>query len=356
MARRVTTSLQHKDALEAQGIDVDGKLPSFLPKLFTTDMDGLARYMRDIDSQQFIRRYKWRGLPKNIPAWRVEQMLYFRGSVALFKAGKEFYILPYASTKGINAIGLPNAIKPVCYNGALPDEKGEYKNDKLYFDKELPINNYGLYNPDAKAVILYDKYNAVVNPTGVVSRWAYVQPILHEICNRFAYLAINIRNSQGKFLIICKDEKTAKVVNQQLDELFASTKNYALIRTMFEVQVISNQVDYQEQQIWEDIASWNSLRLEGIGVEHNGLFNKKERQINGELSGVKNQTNAILLNGLKARQDFVEQAKELFGEDKDFQDQFGEDFGVELEDYLREDTTPDETTNSEDGGEDYGND
>lgn len=354
MARRVTT-LQHKDALEAQGIDIDGKMPSFLPKLFTTNMDGLARYMRDIDSQQFIQRYKWKGLPKNIPAWRVEQMLYFRGSVALFKAGKEFYILPYASTKGINAIGLPNAIKPVCYNGALPNEKGEYKDDKFYFDKELPINNYGLYNADAKAVILYDKYNAVVNPTGVVSRWAYVQPILHEICNRFAYLGINLRNSQGKFLIICKDEKTAKVVSQQLDELFASTKNYALIRTMFEVQVISNQIDYQEQQIWEDIASWNSLRLEGIGIEHNGLFNKKERQINGELSGVKNQTNAILLNGLKARQDFVEQAKELFGKDPDFNEQFGADFGVELEDYLKEDTTPEEEADTEDGGEDYGN-
>lgn len=350
MARKLTT-LQHKDALEAAGVNVSGK-PSFLPELYTTDMDGLARYMRDIDSLQYIQRYKWKGLPKNIPSWRVEQMLYYRGSLALFKAGKEYYILPYASTKGINLIGLPNAIQPVSFNGEAPEKDGA----RLLGDKELVINNKGGYDENADAVILYDKYNAIVNPTGVVSRWAMVLPILHEICNRFAYLGINLRNSQGKYLIICKDEKTAGVVSQQLDQLFASAKNYALVRSMFEVQVINNQVDYQEQQIWEDIASWNSLRLEGIGVEHNGLFNKKERQINGELSGVKNQTNAILLNGLKARQDFVEQAKELFGNDPDFKEQFGEDFGVELEDYLKEDTTPEEEADTEDGGEDYGND
>ena len=350
MARRIST-LHQRDQLEAAGINLSGR-PDFLPTLFTTDMNGLARYMRDIDSQQYIQRYKWHGLPKNIPDWRLEQMLYYRGSLALFKAGKEFFILPYASTKGINLIGLPNAIQPVSFNGETPEKDGA----RLLGDKELIINNKGAYDEKADAVILYDKFNAITNPTGVVSRWAMVLPILHEICNRFAYLGINLRNSQGKYLIICKDEKTAGVVSEQLDQLFASAKNYALVRSMFEVQVINNQVDYQEQQIWEDIASWNSLRLEGLGVEHNGLFNKKERQINGELSGVKNQTNAILLNGLKARQVFVDQAKELFGDDPDFNEQFGADFGVELEDYLQEDTTAQEIENVELGGEDYGND
>lgn len=347
MARRIT-KLYQKDQLINAGVIGDKDYLGI--SLYTTDMTMLAEYMRDIDCQQYMQRYKWKGLPKNIPAWRLEQMMYFRGSVALFKVGKDFFMLPYAMDGGINLIGLPNSITPVTFNGQKPTEDG-----KAFFgSKKLAITNTGEFDPEAEAVILYDKYTNIVMPTGVVSRAAMSLPIIHEICNRFAYLGINLRNSQGKYVILCKDEKTAKVVDQQLNEMFNSTKNYALIRTMFEVQVINNQVDFMEQQIWEDIASWNSLRLEGIGVEHNGLFNKKERQINGELSGVKNQTNAILLNGLKARQDFIEQAKLIFGNDPDFNEQFA-GLSVELEDYLQEDTTAEETEETEEGVEN-GND
>lgn len=339
-----------KVMLEANGVDVSGRncgTPAVT--LFTTDMTKLATYMRDIDSQQFINRYKWKGLPKHIPAWRLEQMLYYRGSVVLFKTGKDFYILPYASTKGVNLLGLPNAVTPVSFNGLKPQEEGDA------LQRELTINNTGDYNENADAVILYDRFNGIINPTGITARFILSEPIIHEICNRFAYLGINLTNSQGKYLIICKDEKTADVVSSQLDELFASTKNYALVRSMFEIQVINNKVDYQEQQIWEDIASWNSLRLEGLGVSHNGLFNKKERQINGELSGVKEQTSNILNNGLNARQYFVEQAKLLFGDDPDFIEQFGPDFGVELAEYIEEENADAKPQNDTVGGNEDGN-
>lgn len=345
---KIKKTFNEQAQLEAAGVDVSGRncgTPAVT--LFKTNMTELATYMRDLDSQQFINRYKWQGLPKHIPQWRLEQMLYYRGSVVLFKAGKDFYILPYASTKGVNLLGMPNAVIPVSFNGKKPEEDG----DKL--EKELTINNNGDYNKDAEAVILYDRYNCMINPTGTTARFILSEPIIQEICNRFAYLGINLTNSQGKYLIICKDEKTADVVSLQLDELFSSTKNYALVRSMFEIQVINNKVDYQEQQIWEDISSWNSLRLEGLGVSHNGLFNKKERQINGELSGVKEQTNNILYNGLNARKYFVEQAKLLFGNDPDFKEQFGDDFGVEIAEYLEEE----KPTNNIDsvGGEFNGN-
>ena len=346
---KIKKTFNEKAQLEAAGVDVTGRScgqPAV--KLFTTDMTKLATYMRDIDSQQYINRYKWLGLPKHIPAWRLEQMLYYRGSLVLFKTGKDFFILPYASTNGVNLLGLPNAVVPVSFNGEKPQEDGE----KL--DKELTINNTGEYNKDANAVILYDRFNGMINPVGTTARFILSEPIIHEICNRFAYLGINLINSQGKYVIICKDEKTADVVSAQLDELFASTKNYALIRTMFDVQVINNKVDYQEQQIWEDIASWNSLRLEGLGISHNGLFNKKERQINGELSGVKEQTSNILNNGLLARKYFVEQVKLLFKNDPDFIEQFGADFGVELAEYIEEENA-DAVQNNNGGFEDGNN-
>lgn len=299
--------LTDKAQIEAAGIDLDGESLS----LFTTNMTGLADYMRDIDSQQFISRYKWKGLPKNIYGWRVEQMLYFRASLALFKIGKDFMMLPYASTRGYNAVGIPNAVKPVSFNGEYPEKKGET------LDYELFINNVGVENPNVKAVLLFDRFNGF-GTTSKMSRYQLSAPIIEEICNRFAFLGINIKNSQGKYIIICKDENTAQILKNSLDDMYSSTRNYQLVRSMFEVQVINNKVDYQEQQIWEDISSWDSLRLNGMGYENNGMFNKKERKLDGELSGGKIQTCAVLMNGLRARKWFCEQVKEIFANDPDF--------------------------------------
>lgn len=308
MARPKKKYLTDKASIEACGVNVDS---DYGITLFTTDMGALANYMRDIDSMQYMSRYKWRGLPKNIYPWRVEQMLYFRASVVLFKIGKDFMMLPYASTSGYNAQGLPNTVKPVSYNGEYPEKEGEVKNCELF------INNEGVENQSVNAVLLYDRFNGFGSNTKI-SRYILSQTILHEICNRFAFLGINIRNSQGKYIIICKDEKTAQVLKQSLDEMYDSTRNYQLIRSMFEVQVINNKVDYNEQQLWEDIASWDSLRLQGMGLENNGLFNKKERKLDGELSGGKVQTKSIIYNGLYARQWFCDQVKEVFANDPDF--------------------------------------
>ena len=154
--------------------------------------------------------------------------------------------------------------------------------------------------------------------------------IIEQIVNRLAYLNINLVNSQGKNVIICRDEKQAGVIKKELEALYSSSNNFALIRSMFDVQVINNEVDYREQELWEDIVSWNNLRLECLGIANNGLFNKKERQITGEISRSDEQTSAVLYNSLQARKFFVEQVKEQFGNDPDFKEQFGEDFDVEL--------------------------
>lgn len=307
MSKKRKKYLTNKAQIEACGIDLDGESVG----LFTTNMTGLADYMRDIDSQQFIARYKWKGFPKNIYWWRVEQMIYFRTSLVLFKIGRDHLILPYASTRGFNAVGIPNAVKPVSFNGEYPEKEGET------MDYELFLNNVGVENPKAKAVLLFDRFNGF-GTTQKMSRYQLSAPIIEEICNRFAFLGINIRNSQGKYIIICKDEKTAQILKDSLDDMYSSTRNYQLVRSMFEVQVINNKVDYQEQQIWEDISSWDSLRLQGMGYDNNGLFNKKERKISGELSGGKMQTRAILENGLLARKWFCEQVKEVFKDDEDW--------------------------------------
>lgn len=322
MAKIKTLNL--KSQLESAGIQLN-----FNPiGTLNINKDKLRSFFIDIDSQQFIARFKWKGIPKNWLSWRIEQMLYNRGSLGCTKVGKSFHILPWVMSGGLNTIGLPTAITLITYNGEIIYGSG--KNSQYNkFASDLTVNHSGEYDKKAQAIILYDRFTGIVSSGGMIPK-AYLQgEIIEQIINRLMYLNINLVNSQGKTLIICKDQKQADVVKQELENLYSSIKNFAMMRSQFEVQVINNDIEYKEQQLWEDIVSWNNLRLESLGIQNSGLFNKKERQLTGEISSTTAQTNGILLNGLMARKLFVQQMKEQFKNDPDFQEQF-KDFDVEI--------------------------
>lgn len=312
-------TMNMKADLQTTGCPVETN-PSFKINI---DKKAMTNVFLDLDACQFISRFKWKGLPKNIYAWNLERMLYTRSAVALGKIGKTFYLLPFVSTSGLNVNGLATEIQLITYNG-------QNQNEGANFGGKLPVNLSGHYEENAKAVILYDRFTCLTNSSGNISKMFLQLQIIEQIVNRLAYLNINLVNSQGKNVIICRDEKQASVIKKELEALYSSSNNFALIRSMFDVQVINNEVDYREQELWEDIVSWNNLRLECLGITNNGLFNKKERQITGEISRSDEQTSAVLYNALQARKFFVEQVKEQFGNDPDFQEQFGADFGVEL--------------------------
>lgn len=111
---------------------------------------------QDLDGQQNCNKYKWKhkgvdGLTDYLPSWLVEYMLYARGSLCGFILGGVLYVLPYAQNKGINTYGLPNAVQPITFNGAMPGGRN------TPFGKELSINNFGDPNSKATACILYDR-------------------------------------------------------------------------------------------------------------------------------------------------------------------------------------------------------
>lgn len=324
MAVKKTLNMGSQLASQGYAVEVNPSLP------INIDKDTMKRVFMDIDSAQFISRFKLRSNAKNpkILWWRVEQMLYNRPGLAMAKIGDTYEILPYVMTSGLNKYGMPIRIRLIAYNGEVQKTN---ESERGGLSDELTVNNYsGMYDPDAKAVILYDRMTNITGSAGTPPKALIQLEIINQIVHRLSYLNINLVNSQGKTIIICKDEKQAQVVKQELESIYNSTKNYSLIRSKFDVQVINNEIDYKEQEIWEDVMSWNNLRLESLGISNSGLFNKKERQITGEISQTSEQTNAVLYNAYMARKLFIQQCKIQFGDDPDFIDQFGTDFDIEL--------------------------
>lgn len=314
-----------EDNLEENGVVLDGKWAFNPINAYKPQKRKLKMFIEDLDSTQACARFEWVGGPKYFAKYLIEQKLYMRGALAFFKdtLTNTFKLLPFTREGGLNEDGLMVKVRPIAYNGAVEIPKEQTGAGDIY-----EVDNYGdLKNSNNKCVILYDRINLFARNTGGIPKAILQETIINELVNRLCFLNINLVNSQGKNIILVKDPKQAKEVNKTLENLYNSDKAYAILKSMFEVQVINNDIDYQEQQLWEDAMSWNNLRLEGLGIQNNGLFNKKERQITAESSANVEQTETIKDAYLKARKLFIQQIKDTFGNDEDFKRDFA-DFDV----------------------------
>lgn len=287
---------------------------------YSPNRENLINFVKNLDSVQACNRFEWINCPKSIPVFRIEQMLYNRGGLVFFKQGNQFRLLPFFANKELNMYGLMKECTPIAYNGSMADlEKNE--NEKG-IASPLVIDNYGTdENKEGKAVILFDRDNATMYSGGVEPIAIGQNEAIEQMVNRLCVLNVNLINSQGKNIIFVKDGKQANAVDKNLRELFNSDNPYVVAKANYDINVINNTIDYKEQEIWEDIMSWNNLRLANLGIQNSGLFNKKERQLSSEVDTQSEQVNNVLMAFYKARKRFIQQIRETFEKDKDFQEQ-----------------------------------
>lgn len=295
---------------------------------YSPNREKLKRFLLNLDSVQACNRFEWVGVPKSIPAFRIEQMLYNRGGLVFFKQGNQFRLLPFFANEELNMYGLMKKVTPIAYNGSMADlDKNAQENG---IAEPIVVDNYGTdENIDGKAVVLFDRDNAFMYSGGVEPIAIAQHEAIEQIVNRLCVLNVNLINSQGKNIIIVKDGKQANAVDKNLQELFNSDNPYAVAKANYDINVINNTIDYKEQEIWEDIMSWNNWRLANLGIQNSGLFNKKERQLTNEVDVQNQQIDNVFNAFYSARKRFIEQINETFKDDADFQKQC-KDFDVRI--------------------------
>lgn len=295
---------------------------------YSPNRDKLTKFLKNLDSVQACNRFEWKGCPKSIPAFRIEQMLYNRGALVFFKQANQFRLLPFWANDELNMYGLMKKVTPIAYNGTVSSIDDDKKQKP--FHQALTVDNYGTDEEiDGKAVILFDRDNSYMYSGGVTPIAIHQNEAIEHIVNRLCVLNVNLINSQGKNIIVVKDGKQANAVDKNLQELYNTDNPYAVAKANYDISVINNTIDYKEQEIWEDIMSWNNWRLANLGIQNSGLFNKKERQLVSEVDTQNEQVNNVLMAFYKSRKRFIEQIRETFKDDKDFQEQCA-DFDVVL--------------------------
>lgn len=294
-----TEGVNLREALAAQRRTINPVAVRDIPR------EEYEAFLFDLASQQAAGRYRWRYLPNGLKSYLVEQMLYLRGALCGFTnkgvfdgQPKDFYILPFAVQDGVNVYGLPNAIKPMPYQGPTSGTP------TLQAKRSLVIDATGNYNPKAEAVLLYDRL-PLFNGKAFNSRIAYNACIINELAEIMARLHINIVTSTKKVWVKIMSAKQQRQAEQELDEALGTDKPYVLVAGGYDFTVPNTEISINTQELWEAFSSYMALLMQSLGVQNAGVFNKKERQLVDEVQQEGAETSLIEDAGLEMRQQFI---------------------------------------------------
>ena len=283
-------------------------------------------FVNSITYTQSCNRYKWKGLPENLNGQLIESILYCKACAAMYIRGGTMYVMPFVNDGDLSDYGQFETIRPVAFNG----------NEKQ-FSSKLKVNNSGGYDKNGDAVILYDStplFNGAIIPKAVLLKQIDIN--CSKILNMIMQNAIN---SNKKILFECEDEPQQRQLRADLDNAFGSTDAYILVKKGSDLTqngkpiVLNNDVQLVSQSLFEMWQSWNNLRCLQIGVDNNGVYEKKERRITVETRGDSLQSKLILDAGLQMRKLAIKQFQAQYGS----RYEWVKKIDVEINDVLKED-------------------
>ncbi len=268
--------------------------------------------------QQFIRRYRWSGLPEGLDANLMERILYYRGRIVLFKLGERFYTLPFALNGNIDVYGRYNGVSPLTFNGSIAtDEDGNNRMEDGIFIPDLIIKPcYDVNNLEDKNGVILNDYSQGI------SEW--IKP--RAICNKYfnqdladivVLIRHNLISSAKIFSVRCADQGQADAVIEEFNNLESQMldngKRVFPITSPLGMEELFKDKSLDTQNYWECFVSLDNLRENMIGIENNGIFKKKERVLKGEQELEAGSADLVYQDGLFNRQQFCERCNALFG-------------------------------------------
>ena len=290
--------------------------------------------LKDLDAQQNINKYEWKGLPDYLPSWLIENMLYNRGSLCGYISGGVLYILPYAQAKGVDIYGLPNAVTPITYNGEAtgPQKQGN------------PLKVISGGNVEgAQAVILYDRMPMWSSNTPPMARVMLNAEIVKYEADLLARVRNNIQNADKKQVFYVDNPTQQNQMTKDLIEAYGTEYPFVVLvkdgtNDGKANGALQSDIAIVTQALFETWQSLNSIRCMASGIANGGAFEKKERQIYGELQGDAVQTDIVLDAGLKMRRLFLQQMRAIYPEYADMLNKITVDINERSITYEEEDT------------------
>lgn len=281
-------------------------------------IDKYERAQEIRERQQFISRYRYKNTPKGIDTEILERILYYRGRVCLFKIDDTYYALPFALKGTIDVYGRYRAIVPLTFQGSVMVGKDgkEYMGDGTFLpDLTLKV----LYDTDqvdgTQDCVIMDDY------TNGISQYILPRYIVNEIYRKgLAEINILIRHnlisSARVYTIRVLDQGQKDAVLEEIGDMeraiLEGGKRVFPITSSIKLEEVLNDKKLETQDYWECYVSLDNLRENMIGIENNGIFKKKERQLKGEVELEASSADLVYQDGLTQRKKALERFNALF--------------------------------------------
>lgn len=277
--------------------------------------------MQNIDRQDSINRYVWYNLPSGIDGELIERMLYYKGQLCFFymKETGDFYILPYTLNGTINMYGRFNNVSPIPFNGTSFDNEGEEKHwisglvkKPVYEIKDI----LELTEDDINecCVLLHD-YSKGISET-ILPRFILNQPLikLESECIPLMRTSMIANTGVSGMKVNNQDEyQNVAYANEAFEKAALNGERYVPIVGTIDFQNLDTRGQNTIQEYAQAMQTIDNLRLSTLGLTNGGIFQKQGTILQSESDNATVNTQLILQEGLKIRQNFCDIANSIWG-------------------------------------------
>lgn len=299
-------------------------LPLKMGSCDVSSKEEIKKFLRIIDEQDAVNRFKWYNLPCNLTSQELERMLYYKGQLCFFyiKELKEFFFMPYALDGTIDFYGRFNSIHPV------PMTSGSSENDKQYKSQLNYLSNlnlkcvYDIVEPEklkedsfTKYTVLLHDYTKQLSQT-IISRQIVNDPILDIMAECIPFMRTALISGTGIKGIRVNDADQQNSVYDASKSMLGSAltgKPFVPIIGQIEFQELTNGSLLKSEEYMLAMQSLDNLRLSGYGLNNGGLFEKKAHILESENDVNQVNVGLVMKDGLEIRRHFCNIVNSIWG-------------------------------------------
>lgn len=284
----------------------------------------IKRFLRLIDEQDAVNRYKWFNIPFKLSSEEIERMIYYRGQLCAFYDAElgEFYLMPYALNGTLDYYGRFNSVNPVPFCSGEEIDSESFEKQKAELAKKVLVCQYDVLLPEevdwkvfsGSCVLLHD-YTKQVAQT-IVPRWEVNDSLLDVMADIVPFLRTTMALGTGiQGIRVNTAEESTDVMRAAKQMISQARKSEPWLPVLGDLQFqpLANGSIAKSEDFLLVMQALDNIRLQGYGLPNGGIFEKKAHILEAEQAMNQQAIDRIYQDGLAVRQRFCNIFNSIYG-------------------------------------------
>ena len=316
MAKNNIPFIADLSALKQMGIDPETGLPL---KLVDGGCGGDFETIVEMDVQECVNSGTWYNLPDDLNGELIERILYFRGEGIFFYMADKFYFLPFGVTDGIDCYGRYLGCIPLSFGGTISVD-----NDKKILGDTVKKPIYGL--PTYYSIEEIE--DAIKNGCVIISNrsrktdfhapneYGLTKDTMTKMaeCYPLARTMLFANSGIASVRVGSQDEASGVAMLNETIKACALTGKFLMpVIGSTDFQNFTEGSALKAEDVLMVMQSLNNYRQHIHGIGDGAIFEKKERVLQAEFGLNQSNTNLILDDKIRCRQEACRQIQAIWG-------------------------------------------